>query len=100
LSYRCRESLVWTRERERTLLIDRETGASWTLEGMEATVWDLLVLGYPYPRVAGILRALLSDPAEDAGEVLAETLARWHREGIVEVAEGVQDGEPDDQQRV
>jgi hypothetical protein len=84
--------MVWTRDVERSLLIDRETGASWTLEGVEATVWDLLVLGYPYPKVTGILAALLGRPAEKAEEFLAQTLAEWHREGIVEVAGKEQDG--------
>ena len=100
VTYGCRPSIVWTREQERTLLIDRETGASWTIEGMEAAVWDLLVLGYSYPRAARILSVLPGVRPEEAREVLLTTLAEWRREGILEISGKVKDGEPDDQQRV
>jgi hypothetical protein len=97
VTYCCRPGIVWTREQQRTLLIDRETGASWTIEGIEAAVWDLLVLGYSYPRAAKILSLLPGVPAEEAREVVSTTLTKWYREGILEVTEQVRDGEPDDQ---
>jgi hypothetical protein len=97
VAYCCRPAIVWTREQQRTLLIDQETGASWRMEGIEAAVWDLMVLGYSYPRAAKIVSLLPGVPAGEAREIVSTTLAEWYREGILEVTEKVGDGEPDDQ---
>jgi hypothetical protein len=97
LVYRCKPSIIWTRELDRILLVDRERGTTWAVQGIKATIWDLLVLAYPYQRIVTFLSALSSVAAEEAKRVLLATLAEWEQEGIVESASY---GEPGDQRRL
>jgi len=97
LIYHCAPSIIWTRELDHTRLIDSQRGASWTIQGVEATVWDLLLLAYPYQRVIAFLSSLLVVPAEEAKEVLLAILEKWQGEGIVETSGETRDGESGDQ---
>jgi len=83
--YRCAPSIVWTRDEEQTLLIDGNK-RSWTLQGVEATLWDLLVLAYPYQRIVEFFSLLLRIPVDEARSLVLATLRQWQREGIVAVS--------------
>jgi hypothetical protein len=98
--YHCAPSIIWVREPDQTRLIDSAKGISWTLQGVEAAIWDLLVLAYPCQRVVTFLSTLLNVPAEEAKSILLAVLARWRQEGIVEVSRETRDGEPGDQRRL
>lgn len=70
------------------MVLDRATGRSWTLRGVEAAAWDLLVLGYPFEQAARLF-ALLADVAEDEAQVsLWTTLQEWERAGILLMEKG------------
>jgi hypothetical protein len=97
LTYRPAPSIIWTRELDQTLLIDRERGTSWTMRGTEAVVWDLLVLAYPYPRIVALLSVLQGFSAEEARGALSALLVRWQGEGLLEISGNREDGKPGDQ---
>ena len=84
--YHCAPSIIWTRELDQTCLIDKKREMSWMIQGIEATIWDLLVLAYPYQRGVAFLAALLDVTVEKAKDILLATLARWQQQGIVEVS--------------
>lgn len=96
-SYRCRQSIVWARERDHIRIIDGDKGTHWAIQETEATLWDLLVLSYPYPRVIVFLSALLNVSVEEAKDILAAVLASWQCKGILETLEKSRDGEPGNQ---
>jgi hypothetical protein len=70
------------------------------IQGIEAMVWDLLVLAYAYPKMVRLSSVVLGVPAGEVRDLLLEILVKWHREGIVKIAGNVRDGELDDQQPV
>jgi hypothetical protein len=60
LIYHCSPSIIWVKDADQTLVVDRETGQSWALRGVEAVVWDLLTIGYSYQRIVPMLSLILS----------------------------------------
>ena len=97
LIYRCPPSIVWVKDADQTLVVDRETGQSWALHGAEAAVWDLLTVGYSYHRIVPMLSLILSLPVEEAEQTLAGILRKWRDASIVQVAGEADDGELDRQ---
>lgn len=95
--YACAPSIVWVRDADRVLVVDRDRERAWTLHGVESVAWDLLTAGYSYPHVIEMLSLLFSLPAGEAGRTLADVLRKWEGAGMVEVSEKVSDGEPGDQ---
>ncbi len=92
LTYRCSPSIVWVKDAEQTLVVDRETEQSWVLCDVEAVVWDLLAVGYSYHRIVPLLSLILSLSVDEAGHTLAGVLQKWQDAGIVQAAEGTGDG--------
>jgi len=87
-------AIVWVREVDHIRLIDRERGLCWKLTGIEAAIWDLLVLAYPFPKLAAFLAALHDVSVEEAKGVLLAVLATWQHQGILEFSD--RDGQPGD----
>ncbi len=80
--------ILWLKDAGQTIVVDRATGRSWMLRGVEAAIWDLLVLGYSFEQAARLL-ALLADMVEDEARVsLSTTLQRWERVGILVMEKG------------
>jgi len=67
------------------------------IQGIEAMVWDLLVLAYSYPKMVTLLSVVQGVPAGEVRDLLLEILVKWHKDGILKVAGIVRDGKPDDQ---
>jgi len=86
LTYQCAPSIIWAAELDQTLLVDRERGLSWFIEGVEATIWDLLVAAYPYERIVYFLSLLLDVPAVESEKVLLAAIQSWHDRGIIETS--------------
>lgn len=93
LTYQCVPSIIWATEWDKTLVIDRERSLSWSIQGVEAAVWDLLVAAYPYERIVYFLALLLDVPAEEAEKVLSAAIQSWHDRGILEISGRTVDGE-------
>ena len=94
--FRCSPSIVWTRDHGRTLLVHEGTGVSRWLEGLEATAWDLVVLGYE-PRAVGRFLADLGSITEpEAGQTIQGILEAWQRQGILEPVASTPHGESGD----
>ena len=93
LTYQCALSIIWATELDQTLLVDRERGLSWFIQGVEATIWDLLVVAYPYERIVYFLALLLDVPAMEAEKVLSAAIQSWHDRGIIKTSGRTVDGE-------
>jgi hypothetical protein len=98
--YHCAPSIIWVKDSDHTLVVDRDTGQSWALRGVEAVVWDLLSVGYSYHRIIPMLSVMLSLSVEDAGRTLADVLRTWRDASILRVSREADDGEPDRQRGV
>jgi hypothetical protein len=81
--YRCAPAIAWVKDFGQTILVDQETGESWILSGAEATIWDLLTLGYPADRIAGFLSLLSAQSPREAAGVLASVVGAWAQAGIL-----------------
>jgi hypothetical protein len=79
------------------MVVDKETGQSWVVRGMEALVWDLVTVGYSYRRIIRMLSLILSLSVEEGDRILTGVLRQWQDAGIVQVPGEVDDGEPDHQ---
>jgi len=100
LVYCCSPAIVWARDAGHILLLDRETGQSWSLRDEEEVIWDLLAVGHSYEKIVQILSLTLSLSAEQADHTLFSVLQNWRDAGIVQVSGDVENGEPGDQHRV
>lgn len=82
--YRCAPDFVWVRDAERVIVVDSEGGRSWSLDGIEAAIWDWLAMGYSYPKIVGFVSLILKRSQDETGAVLQDTLRRWYRAGLVQ----------------
>jgi hypothetical protein len=87
LVYRCAPEVAWVRDAGRILLVDLARGRTWSLGGVEAAIWDWLVLGYGCEEIARYLSLLLRTSKEEAGRALLGVLLCWQDGGIVQVSE-------------
>ena len=94
LIYCCSPSIVWVKDADQTLVVDKELGRSWALGGVEALVWDLLSVGYSYRRITRMLSLLLSLSVDEAEHTLGGVLQKWRRANIVQVSGEADDGKP------
>lgn len=83
-AYRCAPDIVWTRDADRTILVGRQRGKSWSLDGPEAAIWDLLALGYRPERIVRFLSVLSAHSWEEARGTLSAVAQGWLDEGIVQ----------------
>jgi hypothetical protein len=82
-SYRCSPTILWLKDADQTILIDTDEGASWSMSGAEAVIWDLFTLGHTAERVAAILHLLLGQTSEEAWRTLRAVVRVWEQEGIL-----------------
>lgn len=83
LLYHCSPAIVWVKDAGQTLLVDRETGQSWLLHNMEAVIWDLLIVGYPYEKIIQMISLVLSLSEERVEHTLSGVLRTWQKAGII-----------------
>lgn len=81
--YHCAPTVCWVKDSEQTILVEEQNGQACSLCGLEAVVWDLLVLEYPAERIVKFLAALLDEPSEMAREELRSVLQRWEELGFL-----------------
>jgi len=92
LTYRCSQSIVWVKDAEQTLMVDKETGQSWAIRGTEAVVWDLLAVGYSHQGIVPLLSLILSHSTDEAESTLTGLLREWREAGIVRFCRESDDG--------
>jgi len=85
--YRCAPEVAWVRDAGRVLLVDPARGRTWSLGGVEAAIWDWLVLGYGYEEIARYLSLIFRTSKEEAGRALLGVLLCWQDGRIVQVSE-------------
>ncbi|MHB0875955.1 MAG: hypothetical protein ACYC5O_07920 [Anaerolineae bacterium] len=80
--------MLCLRDRERTLLIVSQAGATHWLAGSEAALWDWLLQGHSYASILRLWQVLLSMEAAPAEALLHATLDRWLADGLLEHEDG------------
>lgn len=98
--YRCAPTVCWVKDTDQTILVEEQSGHSWSLRGLEAVVWDLVVLKYPAGRIVEFLAALLDKPLEVAREELRSILQRWEEIGLLKATGKGSGGQSGNQRRV
>ncbi len=88
LAYGPAPGVAWVKDAGQTILVDGPAGRSWTLEGLEAAAWDLLVLGHSFERTAGSLALLAGTDDEQGQTTLLAMVHRWQLAGILSAAVG------------
>lgn len=91
-TYRCVSDIVWVKDAEQTILIEKAGKHSWIIRGKEAAIWDWLTLNHPSERIVRFLSVLSGTSTEETRKALAATLQGWEKAGIVQVTEGKRRG--------
>jgi hypothetical protein len=91
--YCCAPAVVWLRDGNQVFLVDEERHTGWTLRGVEATIWDLIVLTYPYSNIVTFLSLLLCVSADEAKTQLKTTLYQWQTVGLVNIVAESENGQ-------
>ena len=81
--FRCAPSIVWVKDSGQTILVERESERWWIIRGVEAVVWDLLTLNYPFQGIVRFLAVMLEIPLDEAMGNLWAILREWGDAGIL-----------------
>lgn len=82
-AYRSAPGVIWLKDAGQTIVVDEAAGRSWALRGLDAAMWDLLVLGYSFRQAARLLALLADLPQGKARSALSAMLQRWESEGLL-----------------
>lgn len=82
--YCCREGITWVRDLERVVVVDSSSNRSWRLQGQEMELWELLNLGYTFPRAAALLSTVHSQTEAESTQAIERILAGWVETGLVQ----------------
>ena len=83
LAYDCAPTVTWVKDASQILVVQREGERCWSLQGVEAVIWDLLTLRYGFAKMVDFLAVLSEDSREAAASTLLATVRHWEEEGIV-----------------
>jgi hypothetical protein len=81
--YCCAPTVAWIRDADRMILVEEAKGRCWHLQGVEAVIWDLLTLHYPWDGIVDFLAVLLGASVQEASKTLLAALRDWKEAGIV-----------------
>ncbi len=84
VTYHPAPSILYVVEADQTRLIDQKRGLSWSLQGLEAILWDFLTSGYSYQKTIHFISLWPNLPGTDAEEVMLTMLDDWCNQGILE----------------
>jgi hypothetical protein len=92
LELTCSPCLRWVKDSDQILVVDERINTPTVLQGVEAAVWDWLMLGYNLPDVSELLAVLCNE-----SQVLAETrlfglLQGWLKSGWLNWQENKEHG--------
>ena len=92
MAYDCAPTITWVKDASQVIVIEGRGARSWSLQGIEAVIWDLLTLNYGFAGMVDLLAVLLEGSRERAATTLLGTMRRWEEEGIVTTNGRGQDG--------
>jgi hypothetical protein len=98
--YRCAPAIAWLRDADQTLLVDAERGQFWSIRGVEAAIWDLLTLNYPYEKIVPFLSLLMRVRTDEAEGMFLAVLRGWQEAGVVQIRGEGRSDQPGDQRRM
>jgi hypothetical protein len=84
--------ILWLKDAGQTLVVDPDAGSCRALTGVEATIWDLLALGYPHARLTATLAVVLSVAPGEAADRLAGIVRGWAEAGLLRAVKEDGDG--------
>lgn len=82
-AYHSAPGVVWLRDAEQTIIVDRHCRTVWHLEGTEAVVWDLLELGRSFEHIVRVLSLIAHVSEVHARTSVVSMLERWLDAGIL-----------------
>ncbi len=83
LGYDCSSAITWVKDATQVIVVQGKGERCWSLQGVDAVIWDLLNLKYDFVRMVDFLATLLEGSRENAAATLMATMQHWEREGIV-----------------
>jgi hypothetical protein len=83
LTYDCAPTITWVKDANQVIVIEGRGARCWSLQGIEAIIWDLLSLNYGFARMVDLLAELSEGSRENAVTTLLTTMRHWEEEGIV-----------------
>ena len=92
LAYDCAPNVTWVKDANQVIVVQGRGARCWSLQGVEAVIWDLLTLSYGFARMVDFLAVLSEGSRENAATTLLTTMRRWEEEGIVTANGRGQDG--------
>ncbi|NWJ47021.1 MAG: hypothetical protein HXX08_14255 [Chloroflexi bacterium] len=85
------KTIQWVQDSEEVLVVNEQCNESHSLRGVEAAVWNCLVLGYSYADLLELLANLLDLPKSEAATNLNGWLEKWQRVSLLQKQEGFDD---------
>jgi hypothetical protein len=82
-AFDCAPSISWVKDAGQVILVEGRGERCWSLRGVEAVIWDLLILKYGYDRLVDFLAELSQSSKGNAEATLLATIGHWEEEGIV-----------------
>ncbi len=84
IEYACKPGVAWVKDHDCTIVVQPESGQSWTLRDSEALIWNWLAVGYPSAKVITLLALVQSMSEGMAAVVFADTLHSWADCGLID----------------
>jgi hypothetical protein len=81
--YRCKPGITWVKDLDRVVVVDSSSNRGWRMEGQEMEIWELLNLGYTFPKIVALLSVVYSQSEADTSQSVERILAGWVEAGMV-----------------
>ena len=81
------EGVSWVKDSSQIIVIDIVHQKAHQLQGAEMAVWDWLMLGYSFARIARMAAEMQNLPLKQAENSLARMIQGWCEAGLLEVTE-------------
>ena len=91
ISYQCMAAVQWVVEAGSIVLVNRESGATCSLEYPQAAIWDLMTRDYLYEQMLPMLSAITGLDKKNVHAILVESLKDWERNGFSLKTEEIQE---------
>ena len=82
-TFYCREDILWAKDYDNIVIISLAQNVAHTLEGVEATIWEYLTLGYSQSKLTTQLSSIFSISPELASTTIVKTLISWEKKDLV-----------------
>ena len=79
----CVRDINWVRDDDITLLVNEQSGQTFVLKGLEAAIWDWLIMHFSYTKITDLLGASLEFSTVQAELYLNTILNQWVENGLL-----------------